>query len=162
MSLLEDDWKYGGKPDEVPLDQVRELVGDTDKHTKLVSDTTIDLALESQSGNARFAASKVAEKIAARFTKEATSKSGKDYSRTMDRAKAYLELADRLRNNDASSVGYAAQLRVSSAQVLYGNNDIRRGAFRTGMFVTREFDPRTEIRDQDALDDARDIDYYDE
>lgn len=156
-SLLDDDWVYDGKPDEEPRDEVRELVGDTDKNIKLVSDTTIELALETQGNNARLAASKVAEKIAARFLKEATSKSGKDYSRTITRAQAYQDLAASLKKNSSSAVGYAAQLRVSTSQALYGNSDIRRGAFRTGMFTTPEFDPRTELRDQDLLNNARDI-----
>ena len=155
MALLDDDWNYDSKPGEIPRDQVRELIGDTDKNTKLVSDTTIELALENQGNNERMAAAKVAEKIAARFAKEATSKSGKDYSRTMDRSKAYLELAKLYKTGDHTAIGYAAQLRLSTARVLYGNSDIRRGAFRTGMFHSSEFDPRTEITDQDLLNDAR-------
>lgn len=155
-ALLDQDWRYDSKPDSVPRDQVRELVGDTDQHTKLVSDTTIELALETQGGNTRLAASKVAEKIAARFIKDAISKSGKDYSRTIDRARLYQDLAMRLVSGASSnSVGGAAQTRVSSSQRLYGDRDIRRGAFRTGMFVHSEFDPRTELLDQDVLDDVR-------
>jgi hypothetical protein len=155
MALLSDDWNYESSPDKIPRDHVRELVGDVDKNEKLVTDTTIALALESQSNNARLAAAKVAEKIAALFAKEATSKSGKDYSRTMNRSDAFFKLADRLRTQDPNTVGGAAQTRVSSSQALYGNSDIRRGAFRTGMFTPREFDPRTELRDQDVLDDVR-------
>ena len=155
MGFLEDDWRYDGSPDKEPRDEVRELVGDTDKHEKLVTDTTIALALSSASNNARQAAAKVAEVIAARFHKEAASKSGKDYSRTQQRAEAYLKLADRLRNNAPDAVGYAAQLRVSTSQVLYSNSDIRRGAFRTGMFHRHYDDPRTELTDQDVLDDVR-------
>jgi hypothetical protein len=155
VTLLDNDWTYEGSPDKEDRDQVRELVGDIDKNTKLVSDTTIKLALEATSNNARLAAAKVAEKIAARFAKEATSKSGKDYSRTISRMQAFHDLADRLIKKDPSSVGGAAQLRVSSSQVLYGNNDIRRGAFRTGMFHSREHDPRTELTDQDVLNDVR-------
>lgn len=157
-SLIDDDWTYDGSPDKEPRDEVRELVGDTDKNTKLISDTSIELALESQGNNTRFAAAKIAEKISARFRKEAISKSGKDYSRTMDRADKYLELADRLKKTDASAVGYAAQLRCSTTQALYSNSDIRRGAFRTGMFHSPEFDPRTELTDQDVLNDARSVD----
>ena len=157
-ALLDEDWNYDGKPNEEPRDQVRELVGDTDKNTKMVSDTTIELALESQGGNERMAAAKVAEKIAARFAKEAVSKSGKDYSRTMERSKMYLDLSERIRSQDSSAVGYAAQLRCSTSQALYSNRDIRRGAFRTGQFHTSEFDPRGANTDQALLDDARDVD----
>ncbi|MCP4878321.1 MAG: hypothetical protein GY896_22945 [Gammaproteobacteria bacterium] len=154
-SLLIEDWSYDSKPQDIPRDEVRELVGDTDKNRKLVSDTTIDLALESQNNNTRLAAAKVAEKIAARFMKDAISKSGKDYSRTIAIAESYQNLGERLIKQSSNAVGSAAQTRVSSSQALYGNGDIRRGAFRTGMFNTPEFDPRTELRDQDLLDDVR-------
>lgn len=158
MSLLEDDWDYTNKADTVPLDQVRELVGDTDKNSKLISNTTIELALTLTGGDEQIAASEVAKKIGARFAKEATSKSGKDYSRTMDRSTAFFALAKMLRTNDPNTVPSAAQIRCSTTSRLYGNNDIRRGAFRVGMFHTREHDPRSEVRDQDLLDDARALD----
>lgn len=157
-SLLDDDWSYDARPDIEPRDQVRELVGDTDKNTKLVSDTSIELALSMSGGQEQVAASEIAKKIAARFAKEATTKSGKDYSRSMDRHKAYLDLADRLRAADATAIGYAAQLRCSTTQAIYAQNDIRRGAFRTGMFHTSEFDPRGVNTDQALLDDARELD----
>lgn len=155
MSLLEQDWEYTAKPGEVPRDNVRELVGDTDKLTKLVSDTTIELALTVSNGNEQVAAAEVAKKIAARFAKEATSKSGKDYSRTMERHKAYLELSKMLRSSDPTTVPSAAQTRCSTSAAIYANGDIRRGAFRTGMFHSPEWDPRTEITDQDLLNDSR-------
>lgn len=158
MSLLEDDWEYTNEASTVPLDNVRELVGDTDKNTKLISNTSIDLALVLSGGNEQIAASEIAKKIGARFVKEATSKSGKEYSRTMDRSTAYFVLAKTLRTNDPSAVPAAAQIRCSTTSKIYGNSDIRRGAFRIGMFHTREHDPRTEIRDQDLLDDARKFD----
>lgn len=150
-SVIESDWNYTGQPDSNPIDEVRELVGDTNKNAKLVSDTTIDLALTVEGNNARSAAALVCEKIAARFMREASSKSAKDYSRTKNRAEAYLKLASRLRRRNPGHVPQAAQLRVSTAEPFYRNNDIRRGAFRIGMFHTREFDPRTIVRDQDLL-----------
>jgi hypothetical protein len=158
MSLLDEDWNYDSKPNEIPRDQVRELVGDTDRNVKLVSDTSVELALTLSGSNEQVAAAEIAKKIGARFAKEATSKSGKDYARTMDRSKAFFELAAMLRANDPSAVGEAWQIRCGTSQRLYGDGDIRRGAFRVGMFHTREHDPRTEVRDQDLLDDVRKFD----
>ncbi len=157
MSLLEDDWSYFGQPDDLAIDHVRELVGDTDKNTKLVSDTTIQFALDNQGQDARMAAAKVAEKIGARFTKEASSKSGKDYSRSMDRSKAFFDLADLLKSSDSNTIPSAAQIRCSTSAALYSKADIRRGAFRTGMFHAPEFDPRVEVTDQDLLNDSRGV-----
>ena len=158
MSLLEDDWEYTNKADTVPRDNVRELVGDIDKNARLISNTSIEFALTLSGGNQQIAASEIAKKIGARFIKEASSKSGKDYSRTMDRSTAFFELAKMLRTNDSSAIPGAAQIRCSTTSKIYSNTDIRRGAFRVGMFYTREHDPRTEVRDQDLLDDARKFD----
>lgn len=154
MSLLDEDWGYTGNPSEVPRDEVRELIGDTEEHEKLTSDSTIALAIETQA-NTQLAAAVVARKIAARFAKEATSKSGKDYSRTMARHTAFLQLAEQLRAQDGSAIPSAAQIRCSTTQAIYGRGDVRLGHFRTGMFHVSEFDPRTEPTEQALLDDVR-------
>lgn len=151
MSVIESDWNYTGQPDSNPIDEVRELIGDVNKNAKLISDTTIDVALTAEGNNARSAAALVCEKIAARFMREASSKSAKDYSRTKQRADAYLKLASRLRKRAVGNVPQAAQLRTSTSERLYRDADIRRGAFRIGMFHNREHDPRTQVRDEDLL-----------
>lgn len=156
MTLLDDDWTYHGNPSTEPRDEVRELVGDIDKHEKLISDSTIALAIETQTST-QMAAAVVARKIAARFAKEATSKSGKDYSRTMARHTAFLQLAEQLRAQDGSAIPSAAQIRRSTTQAIYARGDVRLGHLRIGMFYTSEHDPRNEPTEQTLLDNVENV-----
>ena len=89
-------WSYTGKPDTSEKDQVRFLIGDTDKCDPLIGDEEIDYLLTLE-GSVFKAAVMACETIAAKFSRLADEKVGDTSVSLSQKADAYLKLAGKLR-----------------------------------------------------------------
>jgi len=90
-------WSYTQDPQNVPVDAVRLLVGDTDTDDQLIQNEEIEFALSIQADNVYLAAADVADMLSARFTRS-VSLSVEGLSAQFERrAVAFAELAMRLR-----------------------------------------------------------------
>jgi hypothetical protein len=86
---------YTNDPANIPSDRVRFLVGDTNLSSPDLSDQEVDFLLEDEGNDARRAAARAAEALAARYTREAEEKTvGPLRLRSLtDKSKKYTALA---------------------------------------------------------------------
>jgi hypothetical protein len=87
-------WTYTEDPINVPRDEVRVLIGDTDSADPLIADEVIDYALTK--GSSVYAASVAAKAIAAKFARLVTNSVGSVSESASDLYAHYKELAERL------------------------------------------------------------------
>ena len=130
-------WSYSGDPSSSDRDQVRFLIFDTDTNDQLLSNEEADWLL-SQNSNIYMAAASAAEAIAAKFAKD-ISRSVVGISATPGgRADFYLELAERLRAQVASTNKhaqvFAGGLTVDGKEALDDDSDAVQPAFKSGQF----------------------------
>lgn len=117
-------WTYSGNPSASDNDEVRFLVGDTETTDQLVQDEEIAYAVAEESNN-RYAASRIARSIAAKFSRKVDKNIGDlkiSYSR---RYQQYLDMADELKA-DASTFGvipYAGGITISDKESVEKNPD---------------------------------------
>jgi len=101
--MVKGNWSYSGDPRKSPLDEVRYLVGDTDEANTLISDAAINYEIASVYGttpppNGNFLpAARVAEAIAATFTRLVDESVGDLHISYSQRAKQMRDLAVALR-----------------------------------------------------------------
>lgn len=132
-------WTYTGtsSTDFSERDQIRFLVGDTDTTDQLVADEEIAFALTFEE-TVRGAAAVVAESIAGQFARKADKETGKLKIWLSQKAKAYLALATRLRNEDSSrraraGVPVIGGISESRKETVEDDTDLVVPAFRVGM-----------------------------
>ncbi|MCC8946008.1 hypothetical protein H8A97_13085 [Bradyrhizobium sp. Arg62] len=124
----------------IDLDTVRALVGDVDdgNSTLLLDDDTIELITAGFSSN-YLAAAAVADAIAAKFSRSVTFSVEGLTIQNSQKAKAYLEMAQRLRSqatlNDAGGIGTPSISGTSTSHMDAIDNDIDRdpSRFKVGM-----------------------------
>lgn len=96
-------WTYTDDPAGVPRDAVRFALGDTDEAEQLCSDSEVAYALAQKGGNALLAAAFLADRLAARFSRdESVSVDGVSLGGA-GRAAAFRTLAARLRAEAADA-----------------------------------------------------------
>ena len=84
-------WTYTGNPESSTKDEVRFLVGDTDKDDGLVQDEEINYALNVEGSSLR-AAVRVARAIAAHFARAVEKQVGDLKIKASEKYKNYLEV----------------------------------------------------------------------
>lgn len=90
------EWSYSGDPAQSELDRVRFEVGDTDESEKLLSDSEVRFAIDTES-NLLAAAAKCCEVIARKFSREANIRLGPQYIYLGERSAAFAARAKELR-----------------------------------------------------------------
>jgi len=95
-------WSYSNDPGDSDRDAVRFLAGDTDKSDPLVDDREVDYALTL--GSHDIAAAVICEHLAARFARETDIESGEAKEKCSQRAKAFKDRADELRQRAGIAV----------------------------------------------------------
>lgn len=101
-------WSYSGDPASSSKDKVRFLIGDTISADELLQDEEINAVIADQP-NTTLAAAISAEAIAAKFSREATRTVGKTSISASEKAKAYLELARKLRLQSKTEKAFKAR-----------------------------------------------------
>ena len=130
-------WTYSGNPATSDRDKVRFLVFDTDTNEQLINNEEIDWLLSEQS-NIYLAAANAAEAIAAKFAKDITRNAVGLSATVGNRARFYLDLADKLRDqvgttNQRGDV-FAGGLTISGKDALDNDSDAVQPAFKIGQF----------------------------
>ena len=87
---------YTDDPENVPTDELRLLIGDTDTSDELLSDNEVDYYLDDAGGDAVWGAVRAATGVAAKFARKVTSTSGRVAKQLSDLMQHYLDLARRL------------------------------------------------------------------
>lgn len=132
-------WTYSGDPSSSDRDEVRFLVGDTDSGSPLVTDEEIAYVLTDTSSPLQ-AAARVAESIAARYSRDADRRVGNLSLQSSQRAKAFLELASRLRRRASMALGasgwYAGGISKDDKETVEANTDRVTPAFTRDLFDT--------------------------
>lgn len=125
-------WTYSGNPKTSPGDEIRFLIGDTVPDDPLLQDEEIGYAYLEES-NVIEAAISCALAIAAKFSRQADRDNGKLKVSLSQRAKAYHDLADKLRlKMGVLATPYAGGLTISEKQTLGQNTDATQSAFSRG------------------------------
>jgi hypothetical protein len=86
---------YTDDPENVPADELRLLIGDTDTTDELLSDAEVDFFL-ADDGSAIWGAVRACTAVAAKFARKVTSTSGRVSKQLSDLMQHYLDLARRL------------------------------------------------------------------
>lgn len=116
-------WTYSGDPATSDRDSVRFLVGDTDTTDQLVKDEEIDWVLSLQAV-LNFAASAVAETIAAGFARLADTKNRSLSVAASQRMAHYKKLAENLRAGGAGSLPWGDGSTAIVAEMFVGGLSI--------------------------------------
>jgi hypothetical protein len=115
-------WSYSNDPASSPLDAVRFLSGDTDADDPLVDDREVNYAITL--GSHDIAAAIICEHLAARFARETDIESGEAKEKCSQRAKAFKDRADELRQRAGIAVLPSfGGLSRSEKQSLASNTD---------------------------------------
>ena len=130
-------WTYSGDPANSDRDKVRFLVFDTDTNEQLLSNEEIAWLL-SEISNVYLAAANAAEAIAAKFAKDITRNAVGLSATVGDRARFYLDLANKLRDQvgTTNSRGdiFVGGLTISGKESLDGDSDAIQPGFKIGQF----------------------------
>lgn len=131
-------WSYSGDPSSSAKDKVRFLIGDTLSIDPLLQDEEI-LSVILDEPNPTLAAAISARAIAAKFSREANRTVGKTSISASDKAKAYLELAKKLEDENTKSktfkaVPYAGGISLSDKAIDEDDPDRTKPFFERDMF----------------------------
>jgi hypothetical protein len=127
-------WTYGDDPANSPRDELRLFVGDTNTADQLLTDAEITYYLARHSDNALAAAPGACEGIAALYSRQAnTSNQGLSVAAS-ERSRAYLRLADELRDRtSAVAEVFVGGLTISGKEALADDSDAIQPAFKIGL-----------------------------
>tara|TARA_R110000803_G_scaffold168774_1_gene231814 strand:+ start:664 stop:1092 length:429 start_codon:yes stop_codon:yes gene_type:complete len=127
-------WTYSNDPANSTRDELRLLVGDTATGDQLLSDEEIAYYLSLNSDDALASAPSACEGVAAKFSRQAnTSNQGLSVAAS-ERAKAYLRLADELRDRAATLAEvFAGGLTIDGKEALADDVDATQPAFAIGL-----------------------------
>lgn len=127
-------WTYSNDPANSTRDELRLFVGDTNSADELLSDEEVAYYLGRHSDNALAAAPEACEGIAAKYSRQAnTSNQGLSVAAS-ERAKAYLRLADELRDRSSMVAEvFAGGLTISGKDSLADDSDAIQPAFKIGI-----------------------------
>lgn len=145
---------YSGDPSESNRDYVRFLLGDTIEGDFLFGDAEID-GLLTLKGNVYAAAVVGAESLAARFSRLCDEEVGDVKAKLSQRARAYRELATKLRQQQAitSGIPYAGGISVSDKSSNVGDSDIVQPIFTRHMNDNPRASLDTDTEEDDGLQD---------
>ncbi len=132
-------WTYSGDPSTNDKDAVRVRVGDTDSTDELLQDEEILFFLTERSSNVLLASADSAIAIAGQFSRKVNVKNLSLSVNATDRAKAYLELAKKFR--EQAGVGpkdavaaeiFSGGLSIAGKRALKDNSDAVKPSFEIG------------------------------
>lgn len=98
-------WSYSGNPKASNKDAVRHILSLTDSNNQLKQDEEIEWELSQEGDSVEDAAANIAESLAAMFAQRAKRESGPIQVDYQDISERYMNIANRLRSRDSSSVG---------------------------------------------------------
>lgn len=128
-------WSYSGNPASSPTDEVRFLVGDTDKATPLLQDEEIDYTIGVR-GSPLGAAAELARALSAKFARLVDSSVDSTRFSFSQRTKAYADLATALEARVASLEGVmpiCGGISRADKEVAVQDSDRITPFFRRGM-----------------------------
>ncbi len=127
-------WTYSNDPANSTRDELRLMVGDTDTGDQLLTDEEIAYYLSLNSDDALASAPSACEGIAAKFSRQANTTNQGLSVAASERAKAYLRLADELRDR-AATLGevFAGGLTISGKEALADDTNATQPAFAIGL-----------------------------
>jgi len=147
-------WVYTGNPLSSTKDEVRYLVGDTDRDDQLVQDEEIAYALSVEGSTLR-AAVRVARSIAARYARIVEKQVGDLKIKSGEKYKNYLEIMKSLENEAAGSIPgaspFAGGISKAQKETLESDSDRVEPSFGKGMMDNHR---------SSLAEDARDDDFY--
>lgn len=127
---------YTDDPENVARDAVRLLVGDTDSSDPLLSDAEVAFYLSENGSNNYRAGSEACKAIAAKLARLPDLKTGRVTISNSDRAKAFLDLADKLARKALSFVApYAGGISKADKETQEENTDRVEPFFTRTSFV---------------------------
>lgn len=133
-------WNYGGDPSASDKDYVRFLIGDTIPADELLQDEEINAVLVVQP-NVYLASAICCEAIAGKFSRLADTTVGKTSLSYSQKAKAYLELAKRLRIQyrlQFKAVPYAGGISKNDKKIDEDNSDRVKPFFERDLFTNKD------------------------
>jgi hypothetical protein len=127
-------WTYGNDPANSTRDELRLFVGDTATADQLLSDEEVAYYLGRHSDDALAAAPEACEGIAAKYSRQANTTNQGLSVAASERAKAYLRLADELRDRSSMVAEvFAGGLTISGKDSLADDSDAVQPAFKIGI-----------------------------
>lgn len=132
-------WSYGGDPSVDDLSEVRYLVQDTDPADQLMTDEEIQFEIDRWApiyASNVYAASEVAERIAAKFAREVSLSADGVTHGVSELQQKYLTLAERLREMHRDTVGAGAGPyagAVNAWELWYVDHSVAPLSFGKGM-----------------------------
>lgn len=127
---------YTGDPENVPIDKVRALVGDTTDGSWLLFDSEIEWCISEYGASGFGAAAQAAELIAAKLTRRVDYSAGKSRQSEGKLAEQYRALARDLRARGAlEAVPYAGGLSEAEALDDEQDTDLRGPSFYKDQFA---------------------------
>lgn len=129
-------WNYSGDPSKSPLDELRFTIGDTDKSEQLLLDGELNFLISKSNGSIPGAAIRACEMVMAKYARLADESVGQVKISYSQKAKAYREMRDDLRQRQAidDCVPYAGGISNADKQGNQGNSDRVAPAFTKDMF----------------------------
>lgn len=140
-------WSYGD-PSASAKDAVRFEVGDTDKTKPQVQDEDIYYVLGLNSQIVLKAAARIAEHLAAKYTRMGSVRNATIANDKMNVAKEYRELANRLRARATRATSFIApSISVSEKETNELDTDIVQGRIKRGIHDDQENDASNPMTD---------------
>jgi len=135
-------WTYSNDPANNTRDELRLLVGDTNTSDQLLSDEEIAYYLGLNGSDALASAPSACEGIAAKFSRQANTTNQGLSVAASERAKAYLALANELRDKAVTVADvFAGGLTISGKEALDQDSDAVQPSFRIGLDDNPSGDP---------------------
>lgn len=150
-------WSYSGDPEASPKDNVRFLIGDTDRDEPLLNDEEIQSFLNKYNQGSLMAAMRCCETIAAKFSRRVSEQVGQVKMEFQQAASGYRAMALDLRRRVAieEATPYAGGISKADKQSNAQNNALVRPDFTKQMMDNEQISPFTSIgQNTDPLQDG--------